>query len=499
MAEVKVAQADQAPVVTTPVSTEKKLINHGAPNVPFYTPLQDPPAGTAWDAQPKDSLFAPLKINGMTIHNRIIVSPMCLYSGKDGYMTIWHHVHLGSFAVRGAGLILTEVIAVCPEGRLSPQDLGLWEDGQIEPLRQIVDFAHSQGTKLGIQLGHAGRKASTVAPWLDRKAAAQDYVSRSLARIPYGSFATDIDPHQSEGWPDQVVAPTAEAYSPATIKPHEASHADIEKFKADWVAAIRRALKAGVDTIEVHGAHGYLLNEFLSPTANKRTDMYGGSLGNRMRLFLETVELLRAEVPAGFPVLVRMPATDYLEHDPAIPQWDLPQARRWLSFSLPSFLPTYQPTNPSFPPAKPRKGRSRYALPPSANCPCVNLYHLVTLAKALSERGADFLDISGGGTDARQKINPVLGYQVPYAEAVKKELAGSKTLVGTVGEIKSGKQAQEILSAKSADAIIAGRAFLKDPSLVWSWADELGLDIQLPSQYGWAFGNTRTHRPSHKH
>ncbi|XXG98526.1 hypothetical protein Hte_004850 [Hypoxylon texense] len=401
MSEGKVVQADQAPVAGEPCSTEKNLINHGAPNVPFFTPVQDPPAGTPWDVQPEGTVFSPLKINGMKIHNP----------------------HLGSFAARGVGLVLTEATAVSPEGRISPQDLGLWEDGQIEPLKKIVEFAHSQGVKFGVQLAHAGRKASTMAPWLDRKAAARD---------------------NSEGWPADVIAPSAEAYSAQTLVPREATKEDIEKFKKDWVAAVRRALKAGVDTIEVHGAHGYLLNEFLSPSSNKRTDEYGGSFENRTRLFLEAVDLLKAEVPADFPVLVRMPATDYLEHDPATPQWTVGDA--------------------------------------------------VALARLLAARGVHFLDITGGGTDARQQIAAAPGYQVPYAEAVKKAVAGTGVLVGTVGEITSGKQAQGILDAGSADAVIVGRAFLKDPDLVWHWADELDVDIHVASQYGWGFSMTRTHR-----
>ncbi|KAI0888959.1 FMN-linked oxidoreductase [Annulohypoxylon maeteangense] len=422
MAKV-VVQADQAPVAGEPCSTEKHLINHGAPNVPFFTPIQDPPAGSPWDVQPEGSLFSPLKINETVLHNRIIVSPMCQYSAKDGYMTMWHHVHLGSFAARGPGLILTEATAVSPEGRISPQDLGLWEDGQIEPLQKIVEFAHCQGVKIGVQLAHAGRKASTVAPWVDRKAAAREH---------------------SEGWPDDVIAPSPEAYSAQTLVPREATKEDIEKFKKDWVAAIRRALKAGVDTIEVHGAHGYLLNEFLSPSSNKRTDEYGGSFENRIRLYLEAVDLLKAEVPSGFPILARVPATDYLEHDPDTPQWTLSDA--------------------------------------------------IELSKILVARGVHFLDVTGGGTDARQRITAKPGYQVPYADAIRKAVAGTGALVGTVGEITSGKQAQGILDAGSADAIVVGRAFLKDPDLVWHWADELDLDIHVPSQYGWGFGMTRTHR-----
>lgn len=182
----------------------------------------------------------------------------------------------------------------------------------------------------------------------------------------------------------------------------------------------------------MHGAHGYLLNEFLSPSSNKRTDAYGGSFENRTRLLVEVVELLQAEAPAGFPIMVRMPATDYLEHDPSLPQWGLDEA--------------------------------------------------VQLAKVLAGRGVDLLDITGGGTDARQKITAGPGYQVPFADAIRKAVAGTKTAVAPVGDITSGVQAQAILDAGSADAVMVGRAFLKDPNLVWHWADELELDIHVASQ-----------------
>ncbi|KAF4969608.1 hypothetical protein FSARC_3187 [Fusarium sarcochroum] len=402
----------------------KVVINTGAKNVPFYTPVQDPPAGTPWDAQPEGSLFSPLKLRNLTLHNRIIVSPMCQYSAKDGYVTPWHKQHLGSFAARGPGLIMTEVHAVSPEGRITPEDAGIWEDGQIEPLKEIVDFVHSQNSQIAIQIGHAGRKASAVVPWLDRTATAVK---------------------EANGWPDDVVAPSAIPFSPESLVPREMTKDDIAKFKQDWIAAVRRALKVGSDAIEVHAAHGYLLNEFLSPASNQRTDEYGGSFENRIRLLIEIVQLTRSIIPADFPLLVRMPGTDYLDFDPSLPQWHIQEAAK--------------------------------------------------LGTILAGNGVDLLDVSGGGLDSRQKITPGPGYQIPWAAAVKQAVKDTGVAVTSVGMITSGKQAQSYLNDGSIDAVLVGRGFLKDPNLVWHWADELGIDIHVAAQYGWGFGITRTHRP----
>ncbi|KAM0432928.1 hypothetical protein ACHAPT_004633 [Fusarium lateritium] len=407
----------------TPNGHRKVIVNTGAKNVSFYTPVQDPPAGTPWDPQPEGSLFSPLKLRNLTLRNRIIVSPMCQYSAKDGYMTPWHKQHLGSFAARGASLIITEVHAVSPEGRISPQDAGIWEDGQMVPLKEVVEFVHSQNSKIAIQMGHAGRKASTVVPWLDRKAVAVK---------------------EADGWPDQVVAPSAIPFSPETVVPEEMTTQDIAKFKQDWVAGVKRALVVGFDAIEIHAAHGYLLNSFLSPASNQRTDEYGGSFENRTRLLIEIVQLTRSIVPADFPLLVRMPGTDYLDFDPSLPQWHIEEAGK--------------------------------------------------LGRILADQGVDLLDISGGGLDSRQKITAGPGYQVPWAAAVKKAVEGTGILVTAVGSITSGKQAQGYLSDGSVDAVLVGRGFLKDPNLVWHWADELDIDIHVAAQYGWGFGMTRTHR-----
>ncbi|RSL71698.1 hypothetical protein CEP51_012011 [Fusarium floridanum] len=407
----------------TPNGHRKVIVNTGAKNVSFYTPIQDPPAGTPWDPQPEGSLFSPLKLRNLTLRNRIIVSPMCQYSAKDGYMTPWHKQHLGSFAARGASLIITEVHAVSPEGRISPQDTGIWEDGQMVPLKEVVEFVHSQNSKIAIQMGHAGRKASTVAPWLDRKAVAVK---------------------EASGWPDEVVAASAIPFSSETLVPKEMTTEDIAKFKRDWVAAVKRALLVGFDAIEIHAAHGYLLNSFLSPASNQRTDEYGGSFENRTRLLIEIVQLTRNIIPADFPLLVRMPGTDYLDFDPSLPQWHIEEAGK--------------------------------------------------LGRILAGEGVDLLDISGGGLDSRQKITAGPGYQVPWAAAVKKAVEGTGILVTAVGSITSGKQAQGYLSDGSVDAVLVGRGFLKDPNLVWHWADELDIDIHVAAQYGWGFGMTRTHR-----
>ncbi|KAL0930350.1 nadh-dependent flavin [Colletotrichum truncatum] len=336
---------------------------------------------------------------------------MCQYSADDGHMTPWHKTHLSSFAVRGAGLVLTEVQSVVPEGRISPEDLGLWSDSHIEAAKEVIDFVHSQGTFIGAQIGHAGRKASTIAPWVDRKAVASE---------------------KGRGWPKTVYGPSAEAYTKDTYVPKEMTLEDIETFKTKWVEAVKRVVKAGYDTVEIHAAHGYLINQFLSPASNHRTDKYGGSFENRTRLLVELTELTRANVPEDYPVLVRLAATDYLEHDPSIPQWEIAQATK--------------------------------------------------LAKILADKGADFLDISAGANDARMKVEAGPKYQAYLAEAVKKAVEGTNTYVGSVGGITTGKEASEVLADGQADAVLVGRAFLKNPSLVWTWADELGVDIYLPSQ-----------------
>jgi 2,4-dienoyl-CoA reductase-like NADH-dependent reductase (Old Yellow Enzyme family) len=232
--------------------TVKKLTaSTPAAGVPFYTPAQTPPAGTALDTGAEvPTLFTPLKLRGMTLQNRFAVSPMCTYSADDGHLTDWHLVHLGAFALRGAALTIVEASAVTANGRISPEDSGLWQDSQIAPLKRIVDFVHSQGQKIGIQLAHAGRKASTLGPW---------HVTPTRHEVATAEVG---------GWPDNLWAPSAIAWDEGYPTPKEMTVAQIESLVQSFADAAKRAVQAGVDTIEIHGAHGYLISEFLSPITN---------------------------------------------------------------------------------------------------------------------------------------------------------------------------------------------------------------------------------------
>lgn len=269
------------------------------------------------------------------------LSPLCQYSAEDGHHTAWHFAHLGGIILRGPGLSMVEATAVTSEGRITPEDSGLWKDSQIEPLRRIVEFAHSQNQKIGIQLAHAGRKASTVAPWLSSGALADEHVN---------------------GWPDNVYGPSAIPYDDKHAKPKEMTKKDIDNFKAAWVESVKRALKAGFDVVEIHNAHGYLLHEFVSPASNHRTDEYGGSFENRIRLTLEIVDLTRKLVPKDMPVFLRISATDWLDDVPGIEGWKTEDTIR--------------------------------------------------LAEIIAERGVDLLDVSTGGLHPAQRIKTGPGYQV---------------------------------------------------------------------------------------
>ncbi|KAI0775531.1 hypothetical protein BD413DRAFT_602773 [Trametes elegans] len=393
------------------------IFNPPAPGVPYYTPAQYPAAGTAAEEENAvPTLFKPIKIRGVEFQNRIWVSPMCQYSADDGKLMDWHLAHLGGIFTRGPGLTVIEATAVTPEGRITPEDSGLWNDEQIEPLRRIVQFAHSQNQKIAIQLAHAGRKASTVAPWLDMGATATETVG---------------------GWPNDVVAPSAIPYNENFPKPKELDKEGIKRVVTAFVAAAKRALKAGFDVIEIHNAHGYLLDSFISPATNKRTDEYGGSFENRIRLTLEIVDAVRAVIPPSMPLLLRISATDWLEES-------LPSEPSWRSEDT------------------------------------------VRLAGILAEHGVDLLDVSTGGLHPQQKIKGGPAYQAPFAEAVKKA-HGDKILVGSVGNITDGKTAQNVLDKGQADVIFVGRQFQKNPGTVWAFAEDLDVALTQAHQIEWGF------------
>ncbi|MCJ1317326.1 hypothetical protein MMC15_002649 [Xylographa vitiligo] len=326
--------------------------------------------------------------------------------------------HLGGILIRGPGLTIIEATAITPEGRITPEDSGLWKDSQIAPLARICDFAHSQGQKIAIQLAHAGRKGSTVAPWIDRKGAATKNVG---------------------GWPDDVVSVSNQPYSETIYVPKELTLDDIERLKVSWVAAVKRSVVAGFDVVEIHAAHGYLLHSFLSSATNDRKDRYGGSLNNRIRLLLEIVDLSRANMPDTMPLFVRLPATDWMEYDTSVEAWTLEDA--------------------------------------------------ITLSKALAASGkVDFLDVSSGGLVAAQKIVSGPSYQAPFAAAISAAIEGSGVTVGTVGMLTSGKQVEQLLQEGHADVAIVARAFLMNPGLVQTWAEELGIEARVANQLGWGVG-----------
>ncbi|KAI3530855.1 hypothetical protein CSPX01_14589 [Colletotrichum filicis] len=285
----------------TPLPLEL-IENPAAKNTPYYTPSQSPPSGTAilpsttTTTTPLPKLFTPLKIRSLTLQNRLFLAPLCQYSASPpagNLATDWHLTHLGGILQRGPGLTLMESTAVLPEGRITPQDLGLWSDAQIPPLRRITDFAHSQSQKIGIQLSHAGRKASTVAPFV---------------------HANATSPPEAHGWPDEVYAPSPLRFNDAYPLPKEMTLPQIESLKEAFVAAARRAVQAGFDVVEVHAAHGYLLHQFLSPISNARTDAYGSSsFETRTRLVLEITSLVRAAIPDTMPLFVRISATDWFD------------------------------------------------------------------------------------------------------------------------------------------------------------------------------------------
>ncbi|KAK7964202.1 hypothetical protein PG988_011176 [Apiospora saccharicola] len=416
--------------------SNEAIDNVAAEGISYFTPAQVPPSGTGVaskiEGQPLPKLFTPLKLRGVTFPNRVFLSPLCQYSAKNGYANDWHLTHLGGIIQRGPGLAIVEATAVQANGRITPQDVGLWEDGQIEPLKRIVEFAHGQSQKIAIQLAHAGRKATCVAPWLDLNGVATKEVG---------------------GWPDDVVAPSAVAWlDGVNPTPRTLSVEEIEQFKKDFVAAAQRAVAAGFDVIEIHSAHGYLLHEFLSPVSNKRTDNYGGSFENRARLLLELTEQVRAAIPKDMPLLVRISASD------------------WFEFAEES-------------------SEARKEFHPSAEASWT-VAQSEKLAPLLADRGVDLLDVSSGGAHpkAAAPIKPGPGYQSHFSQAIKKSLGDdTRMAVSAVGGINNGPLAEQLVQS-GLDVVMAGRWFQKNPGLVYTLADELETDVKMANQIGWGFG-----------
>jgi 2,4-dienoyl-CoA reductase-like NADH-dependent reductase (Old Yellow Enzyme family) len=358
------------------------------------------------------ALFTPFRLREVTLRNRVMVSPMCEYSSEDGFANDWHVVHLGSRAVGGSGLVLTEAIAVTADGRISPEDLGIWKDEHVAELERIAHFCTAHGAAFGTQLAHAGRKASTKRPWDGQGAV------------------------ESGGW--TPVAPTAQPFDPAYPVPHALDEAGIASIVAAFAAGARRTLAAGGTVLEIHGAHGYLIHEFLSPLVNTRTDRWGGSFENRTRLALEIVRAVRGVWPERLPLFVRLSATDWLTGG-----WDIEQT--------------------------------------------------VELARRLHEEGVDLVDASSGGAvPVRPGTIPVGPlYQTPFAERIRRE-AGIAT--GAVGLITEPADAEGIVAGGHADLVILARELLRDPYWPLFAARALGAEAPWPPQYQRAIGDRATMR-----
>lgn len=346
-------------------------------------------------------LFTPLKLREIEFKNRIFVSPMCQYCAQDGVPDDWHFVHLGSRAAGGAALVIAEASGVSPEGRITLGDTGLWNDAQQAAFARIAAFIKAQGSVPGIQLAHAGRKASTHRPW-------------------------DGDhPLKAEEGAWTTLAPSAIPFAEGWHVPKEMSHADIQAVVKQFRSSAQRALAAGFEVVEIHMAHGYLLHEFLSPLSNRRQDEYGGSLVNRIRFPLEVARAVREVWPQDKPVFVRISASDWAEGG-----WDVGQS--------------------------------------------------VALVKELQKIGIDFIDTSSGGNIKSARIAVGPGYQVPFADTIRKE-TGIAT--GAVGMITDPMQAEQIVVEGKADAVLLARELLRDPYWPLHAAHRLGVDLQWPNQY----------------
>ena len=347
------------------------------------------------------SLFSPLELRSLTLKNRILLSPMCQYSSRDGLPDDWHMAHLGSRAVGGVALVMTEATAVAPEGRISPADCGLWHDAQAQAFAPIARFIAAQGAIPAIQLGHAGRKASVLPPWHG------------------GAPVAAAD----GGW--RPLAPSPVPFSAASVTPAQLDYDQIAAISDSFAAAARRALVAGFQVVEVHMAHGYLLHQFLSPLSNRRSDDFGGSLENRMRLPLQVAARVRTVWPDDLPVFVRISATDWVAGG-----WDLEQS--------------------------------------------------LELCRHLKEIGIDLIDCSSGGLTADAQIPAAPGFQTPFATAVRREVG---IATGAVGLITAAQQAEQIIATGLADVVLLGRALLRNPCWPLEAARILKAEHAWPVQY----------------
>jgi 2,4-dienoyl-CoA reductase-like NADH-dependent reductase (Old Yellow Enzyme family) len=352
---------------------------------------------------PQPKLFAPIRIGNLTLDNRIIIAPMCQYSAREGTAGDWHMIHLGQLAISGAGLLIIEATAVSPAGRITPWDLGLYSDANEHGLARVLQALRANSPiKIGMQLAHAGRKASSRAPW---------------------DGGAQIHPTEPEGW--RAFAPSAVPHAPTEDPPIALDTSGLQRVRDEFANAARRAARLGLDGIEIHAAHGYLLHQFLSPLANQRDDAYGGSLENRMRFPLEVFEVVRDAFPADKPVWARISATDWVPGG-----WDIDGT--------------------------------------------------VALSQALKARGCAAIHVSSGGVSPQQVIKLGPGYQVPYAQRVKAEV-GLPTIA--VGLITEAEQAESIIANGEADAVSLARAMLYDPRWPWHAAAKLGAQVKAPHQY----------------
>ena len=349
------------------------------------------------------ALFTPLEVGGLSLSNRIVIAPMCQYSAEDGCMTDWHVIHLGQLALSGAALLTIEATAVTPEGRISYGDTGLWSDANEEAMgRVLASVRRWSDMPIAIQLGHAGRKASTRKPW---------------------EGGGQIAPGQPNGW--QTVAPSPLPFLESEIPPVELDGDGLARIRQAFADSARRAARLGLAAVQLHGAHGYLLHQFLSPLSNRRTDDYGGSLENRMRFPLEVFDAVRAEFPADKPVTMRVSGTDWVEGG-----WDIEQT--------------------------------------------------IVFAQALEERGCAAIHVSSGGLDPRQQIPMGPNYQVPLAREVKRAVDMPVVAVGLITEFE---QAEAIVGTGDADVVALARGILYDPRWPWHAAAHLGASVKAPPQY----------------